>query len=81
MRYQGQREYELRVAGVRRSLPVEQVQEGILDMTSTSLSLLGNFGGEVGVFDLPYLFASRDEADKAAARLQSAGLSPAVLTL
>ncbi|GBD29458.1 Pur operon repressor [bacterium HR32] len=29
MRYEGQREYELRVAGVRRSLPVEQVQEGI----------------------------------------------------
>lgn len=29
MRYEGQREYELRVAGVRRSLLVEQVQEGI----------------------------------------------------
>lgn len=44
---------------------VEQVQEGILDMTSTSLSLLGNFGGQVGVFDLPYLFASREEAYRA----------------
>jgi TRAP-type transport system periplasmic protein len=44
---------------------IEQVQEGILDMTSTSLSLLGNFGGQVGVFDLPYLFASRDEAYRA----------------
>jgi tripartite ATP-independent transporter DctP family solute receptor len=39
---------------------IEQVQEGILDMTSTSLSLLGNFGGQVGVFDLPYLFSSRE---------------------
>jgi tripartite ATP-independent transporter DctP family solute receptor len=44
---------------------VEQVQEGILDITSTSLSLLGNFGGQVGVFDLPYLFASREEAYRA----------------
>jgi tripartite ATP-independent transporter DctP family solute receptor len=44
---------------------IEQVQEGILDMTSTSLSLLGNFGGQVGVFDLPYLFASREEAYRA----------------
>lgn len=41
---------------------VEQVQEGILDMTSSSLSVLGNFGGSVGVFDLPYLFADRDGA-------------------
>lgn len=39
---------------------IEAVQEGILDLTSTSLSLLGNFGGEVGVFDLPYLFSSRE---------------------
>jgi TRAP-type transport system periplasmic protein len=44
---------------------IEQVQEGILDLTSTSLSLLGNFGGDVGVFDLPYLFASREEAYRA----------------
>ncbi|MBL4916739.1 TRAP transporter substrate-binding protein [Szabonella alba] len=44
---------------------VEQVQEGILDITSTSLSLLGNFGGQAGVFDLPYLFASREEAYRA----------------
>lgn len=44
---------------------VEQVQEGILDLTSTSLSLLGNFGGQAGVFDLPYLFASREEAYRA----------------
>ncbi len=44
---------------------IEQVQEGILDITSTSLSLLGNFGGQVGVFDLPYLFASREEAYRA----------------
>ncbi len=43
---------------------VEAVQEGILDMTSTSLSLLGNFGGEVGVFDLPYLFSSREHVYK-----------------
>jgi len=44
---------------------IEQVQEGILDMTSSSLSVLGNFGGSVGVFDLPYLFADRDEAYRA----------------
>lgn len=44
---------------------IEQVQEGILDITSTSLSLLGNFGGEVGVFDLPYLFSNREEAYRA----------------
>lgn len=44
---------------------VEQVQEGILDMTSTSLSLLGNFGGQVGVFDLPYLFSGREQAYRA----------------
>lgn len=44
---------------------IEQVQEGILDMTSSSLSVLGNFGGSVGVFDLPYLFANRDEAYRA----------------
>jgi adenine phosphoribosyltransferase len=29
MRYEGQTEHELRVAGVRRSLPVEQVQENV----------------------------------------------------
>ncbi len=29
MRYEGQRVYEVRVAGVRRLLPVEQVQEGV----------------------------------------------------
>ncbi len=40
---------------------IEAVQEGILDLTSTSLSLLGNFGGEVGVFDLPYLFRDREQ--------------------
>ena len=44
---------------------IEAVQEGILDLTSTSLSLLGNFGGQVGVFDLPYLFSSRDHVYRA----------------
>jgi len=44
---------------------IEQVQEGILDMTSSSLSVLGNFGGSVGVFDLPYMFADREQAYRA----------------
>ncbi|MCG7602203.1 TRAP transporter substrate-binding protein [Halomonas sp. McH1-25] len=51
------------MGGQRES--IELVQEGVLDMTSSSLSVLGNFGGSTGVFDLPYLFADREQAYRA----------------
>lgn len=43
---------------------VEGLQLGTLEMTLTSTGPMGNFVPEIKLFNLPYLFANRDEAYK-----------------
>ena len=43
---------------------IESVQMGTLEMTAPNCSLVANYVPDYGVFDMPYLFADEEEADK-----------------